>query len=60
MDTLDLYQAKQRQVFARLRRRNSGRWRHIQRDLGRALLKLEQIIEERAKAAEAPIAAPSR
>ena len=31
----------------------------IQRDLGRLLLKLEQVIEERAKAAELPVAAPA-
>jgi DNA primase len=60
VDTLDLYQAKQRQVFAKLA---AAELRVdeaiIQRDLGRVLLKLEQIIEERAKAAEAPITAPA-
>ena len=58
VDTLDLYQAKQRQVFAKsaaaeLRMDETI----IQRDLGRLLLRLEQIIEERAKAAESPVAA---
>src|SRR6202453_1373231 len=61
VDTLDLYQAKQRQVFARsaaaeLRVDEAI----VQRDLGRLLLRLEQLIEERAKAAESPVlAAPA-
>jgi DNA primase catalytic core len=60
VDTLDLYQAKQRQVFAKCA---AGELRVeeriLQRDLGRLLLKLEQVIEERAKAAESPVAAPA-
>ena len=59
VDTLDLYQAKQRQVFAKSA---AGELRVdetiLQRDLGRLLLRLEQVIEERAKAAESPVAAP--
>jgi DNA primase len=59
VDTLDLYQAKQRQVFAKCAATELRVEEHIlQRDLGRLLLKLEQIIEERAKAAESPVAAP--
>jgi hypothetical protein len=59
VDTLDLYQAKQRQVFAKCAATELRVEEHIlQRDLGRLLLKLEQIIEERAKAAELPVAAP--
>jgi DNA primase len=59
VDTLDLYQAKQRQVFARcaageLRTEESL----IQRDLGRLLLQLESLIDERAKAAESPGVTP--
>jgi DNA primase len=60
VDTLDLYQAKQRQVFAKCAAAELRVEEHIlQRDLGRLLLKLEQIIEERAKAAESPVAAPA-
>jgi DNA primase catalytic core len=60
VDTLDLYQAKQRQVFAKSAAAELRVEEHIvQRDLGRLLLKLEQVIEERAKAAEAPVAAPA-
>jgi DNA primase len=60
VDTLDLYQAKQRQVFAKLAAAELRVEEHIlQRDLGRLLLKLEQIIEERAKAAESPVVAPA-
>jgi DNA primase catalytic core len=60
VDTLDLYQAKQRQVFAKCAATELRVEEHIlQRDLGRLLLKLEQIIEERAKAAESPVAAPA-
>jgi hypothetical protein len=61
VDTLDLYQAKQRQVFAK----NAAAELRVdemivQRDLGRLLLRLEQLIEERAKAAEsAVVAAPA-
>jgi DNA primase catalytic core len=60
VDTLDLYQAKQRQMFAKCAAAELGVEEQIlQRDLGRLLLKLEQVIEERAKAAEAPVAAPT-
>jgi DNA primase catalytic core len=59
VDTLDLYQAKQRQVFAKCAAAELRVDENIvQRDLGRLLLKLEQIIEERAKAAESPVVAP--
>jgi hypothetical protein len=59
VDTFDLYQAKARQAFAKLaaielRLEESV----IQHDLGRLLLKLEQVIDERAKAAEKPDVAP--
>jgi DNA primase catalytic core len=60
VDTLDLYQAKQRQVFAKCAATELRVEEHIlQRDLGRLLLKLEQIIEERAKAAESPVPVPA-
>jgi len=60
VDTLDLYQAKQRQVFAKCAAAELRVDDNIlQRDLGRLLLKLEQVIEERAKAAESPIPAPA-
>src|SRR6202789_4566381 len=60
VDTLDLYQAKQRQVFAKSAAAELRVEEHIlQRDLGRLLLKLEQIMEERAKAAESPVVAPA-
>jgi DNA primase len=60
VDTLDLYQAKQRQVFAKCAAAELRVEEHIlQRDLGRLLLKLEQVIEERAKAAESPVVAPA-
>ena len=60
VDTLDLYQAKQRQVFAKCAGGELCVEEHIlQRDLGRLLLKLEQVIEERAKAAESPVVAPA-
>jgi len=53
VDTLDLYQAKQRQAFARLAALElSVEEPVIQHDLGRLLLKLEALIEARAKAAE--------
>jgi predicted ArsR family transcriptional regulator len=59
VDTLDLYQAKQRQMFAKSAAAELRVEEHIvQRDLGRLLLKLEQLIEERAKAAESPVVAP--
>jgi DNA primase len=62
VDTLDLYQAKARGAFARSAASelqvDEG---VIQHDLGRLLLKLEQLIEERAKAAEAPqVTAPAK
>jgi DNA primase len=62
VDTLDLYQAKARGGFARSAaselRVDEG---VIQHDLGRLLLKLEQLIEERAKAAETPqVTAPAK
>jgi DNA primase catalytic core len=60
VDTMDLYQAKQRQVFAKSAAGELRVEEHIlQRDLGRLLLKLEQVIEERAKAAESPVVAPA-
>jgi DNA primase len=60
VDTLDLYQAKQRQVFAKSAAAELRVEEHIlQRDLGRLLLRLEQVIEERAKAAESPVVAPA-
>jgi DNA primase len=60
VDTLDLYQAKQRQVFAKGAAGELRVEEHvIQRDLGRLLLKLEQVIEERAKATESPVVAPA-
>jgi DNA primase catalytic core len=60
VDTLDLYQAKQRQVFAKCAAGELRVEEHIiQRDLGRLLLKLEQVIEERAKAAESSVVAPA-
>jgi DNA primase len=60
VDTLDLYQAKQRQVFAKSAAGELRVEEHIvQRDLGRLLLRLEQVIEERAKAAESPVVAPA-
>jgi DNA primase catalytic core len=60
VDTLDLYQAKQRQLFAKCAAGELHVEEHIlQRDLGRLLLKLEQVIEERVKAAESPEVAPA-
>jgi DNA primase len=60
VDTLDLYQAKQRAAFARSAAAElSVEESILQHDLGRLLLKLEQLIEERAKAAEAATAAPA-
>jgi DNA primase len=60
VDTLDLYQAKQRQMFAKSTAGELRVEEHIiQRDLGRLLLKLEQVIDERAKAAESPVVAPA-
>jgi hypothetical protein len=59
IDTFDLYQAKQRQAFAKL----AAIELHvdepvIQRDLGRLLMKLEALIDERAREAEQPKAPP--
>jgi len=59
VDTLDLYQAKQRQAFAKL----AAVELHIdetviQRDLGRLLMRLETLIDERAREAEQPKVAP--
>jgi DNA primase len=59
VDTLDLYQAKQRQAFAKLASVElGGEERVIQHDLGRLLLALEQAIDERARAAERAEVAP--
>jgi len=55
VDTLDLYQAKARAVFAKCAAGELGLEESvIQHDLGRLLLSLEQVIDERARAAEAP------
>jgi DNA primase catalytic core len=59
VDTFDLYQAKARVAFTKLasielRLEESV----IQHDLGRLLLRLEQVIDERAKATESPHVAP--
>ena len=55
VDTLDLYQAKARAAFAKLASLElSVEESVIQHDLGRLLLKLEQVIDERARAAEHP------
>jgi DNA primase catalytic core len=60
VDTLDLYQAKQRQAFAKSAAVELGAEESaIQHDLGRLLLKLEQHIEQRAKAAEQATPAPA-
>jgi DNA primase len=59
VDTLDLYQAKARAAFAKLAALEfSVEETVIQHDLGRLLLKLEQVIDERARAAEHPSVAP--
>ena len=59
VDTLDLYQAKARAAFAKLASLElSVEESVIQHDLGRLLLKLEQVIDERARAAERPSVAP--
>jgi DNA primase len=55
VDTFDLYQAKARAAFAKLASIELRLEENvIQHDLGRLLLKLEQVIDERAKAAESP------
>jgi DNA primase catalytic core len=60
VDTLDLYQAKQRAAFAKCAAVELGAEESvIQHDLGRLLLKLEQLIDERSKAAEASTPAPA-
>jgi DNA primase len=59
VDTLDLYQAKARAVFAKCAASELEiDERILQHDLGRLLLRLEQVIDERAKAAEHPSLAP--
>jgi DNA primase len=59
VDTFDLYQAKARGAFAKLASIELRLDENvIQHDLGRLLLKLEQVIDERAKAAESPSVAP--
>lgn len=59
VDTLDLYQAKARAAFAKLAALElSIEESVIQHDLGRLLLKIEQVIDERARAAEHPSVAP--
>ncbi|MGH8228303.1 MAG: CHC2 zinc finger domain-containing protein [Steroidobacteraceae bacterium] len=59
VDTLDLYQAKARAVFAKMACTELSVEEHIiQHDLGRLLLRLEQVIDERARAAERPSVAP--
>jgi DNA primase len=59
VDTLDLYQAKQRQAFAKLAAIELRVDEPIiQHDLGRLLLKLEQVIDERARQAEQAQLAP--
>ena len=59
VDTLDLYQARQRQAFAKCA---AGELQIdevlIQRDLGRLLMKLETLVDERAREAEQPKVAP--
>jgi DNA primase len=60
VDTLDLYQAKQRQAFAKLAAGElSVEESVIQHDLSRLLLKLESHIEERAKAEETSTPPPA-
>ena len=59
VDTLDLYQAKQRQAFAKLAALElSVEEAVIQRDLGRLLMQLETLVDERAREAEQPKVAP--
>jgi DNA primase catalytic core len=60
VDTLDLYQAKQRQAFAKCAAVELGAEESvIQHNLGRLLLKLEQLIDERSKAAQGSTPAPA-
>jgi DNA primase catalytic core len=59
IDTLDLYQAKQRQAFAKCAATELGLDESVvQRDLGRLLMRLETLIDERAREAEQPKVAP--
>jgi DNA primase len=59
VDTFDLYQAKARAAFAKLASIELCLEESvIQHDLGRLLLRLEQVIDERAKAAESPHVVP--
>ena len=59
VDTLDLYQAKQRQGYAKCAAGELCTEESlIQRDLGRLLLQLESLIDERAKAAQSPGVTP--
>ena len=59
VDTFDLYQAKARTAFAKLASIELRCEENvIQHDLGRLLLKLEQVIEERAKATESQSVSP--
>ena len=59
VDTLDLYQAKQRQAFAKCAAAELQIDEAvIQRDLGRLLMKLETLIDERAREAEQPKLSP--
>jgi hypothetical protein len=59
VDTLDLYQAKQRQAFAKPAASELNTDEAvIQRDLGRLLMRLETLIDERARAAEQPQVTP--
>lgn len=60
VDTLDLYQAKQRAAFAKCAAVElTAEESVIQHDWGRLLLKLERLIDERSKAAEASTPAPA-
>lgn len=60
VDTLDLYQAKTRQAFAKAAAAElSVEESVIQHDLGRLLLRIETVIDEREKAAEQSAPAPA-
>jgi DNA primase len=59
VDTLDLYQARQRSVFALAAARELGcKEEVIRKELGALLLKLEELVGERLAAAAAPETAP--
>jgi DNA primase catalytic core len=59
VDTLDLYQARQRQAFAKCAASELQIDEAVvQRDLGRLLMRLETLIDERAREAEQPKVAP--